>query len=324
MLKSFRSLIHTLLKRFARTINTALSRAPACVAQTYIAALSLLSRNLLSISAAHHVHNSVCDSVEWPELNFGPRRVRLGRNTSVYLTPYFGECYEFALFAKHLDYEIDVFDWLERNAASAYDLVIEIGANVGMYTVFLDALIKRSACPRLQKIVSFEPSTEVFMRLLKNLGANRAKFVTAFHAAIGTTSGLESFFEPNGHLSNGSFLRGFAEMFSNSVRESTVAVLAASELERFLRDAEKALIKMDVEGFEPQLIDALGLLIARYHPDILIEILPGTPERLEACTALQGYAKFLIAGNGLQQSNTLFASETHRDWLLRSGMVEAK
>jgi FkbM family methyltransferase len=251
-------------------------------------------------------------------MDFDPLRVLLGRNTLVYLTPHFGECYEFALFAKHLDYEVEVFDWLERNAADSYDLIIEIGANVGMYTVFLDTLIKRSACARLRKIISFEPSMEVFMRLLENLRVNKSKFVTAFQAAIGTTSGLQSFFEPTGHLSNGSFLREFAEIFSGSVRESTVAVLAASELERYLRDVNKALIKMDVEGFEPQLIDALGPLIARYRPDILIEILPGTPERLEASPALRGYRRFLITENGLQLSDALYASDAHRDWLLSS------
>jgi FkbM family methyltransferase len=251
-------------------------------------------------------------------MGFDPRRVLLGRNTPVHLTPHIGEFDEFALFAKRLDYEVEVFTWLERNAVDSYDLIIEVGANVGVYTVFLDTLIKRATCARLKQIVSFEPSNDAYMRLIENLGVNKTKFVTAFQVAIGTASGLQSFFEPNGHLTNGSFLREFSEIFSESVRESTVAVVAASELERYLRDAGKALIKVDVEGFEPQLIDALGPLITRYRPDILIEILPGTPERLEANPALRAYGRFLITENGLETSRVLFASDAHRDWLLRS------
>src|SRR5205823_2649342 len=110
-----------------------------------------------------------------------------------------------------------------------YDLIIEIGANIGIYSVFLDSLTKIPES-KLTRIIAFEPSPEAFRRLLENLRANRTKHVTAMQAAIGEASGIQAFFEPAGHLTNGSFLRKFAALFSESIARMEVMVIAAAEL----------------------------------------------------------------------------------------------
>ena len=118
--------------------------------------------------------------------------------------------------------------------------------------------------------MAFEPSAEAFRRLTLNLRRNGASRVTAFNAAVAESSGLRSFFEPEGHLTNGSFIRAFSDMFAECVVERPALALAAGELERFLAPAGRALVKIDVEGFEPQLLRALAPLIGRRHPDLLI------------------------------------------------------
>jgi hypothetical protein len=70
-------------------------------------------------------------------MDFGPRFVSLGSDTTVRIIPHIGEFDEEALFAKQLSYEAPVFAWLERNAVTTYDLIIEIGANIGIYIIFL-------------------------------------------------------------------------------------------------------------------------------------------------------------------------------------------
>ncbi len=57
-------------------------------------------------------------------------------------------------------------------------------------------------------------------------------------------------------------------------------------------------------------------LIERYRPDLLIEVLPGTPESLEKIDALAGYTYRLVKSDGVKDSVKLYASETDRDWLL--------
>jgi FkbM family methyltransferase len=171
-------------------------------------------------------------------MQFGPKIVSVGHKTKISLIPHLGEFDQTALFLKTLDYEAPVFEWLATNAAMKYDLIIEIGANIGVYTVFLDALTRLPGS-KLTKIIAFEPSPEAFRRLLENLRANRARHVHALQAAVAPASGLQAFFEPAGHLTNGSFVREFAELFSESITETEVVVVDTAELERFLSNAGK-------------------------------------------------------------------------------------
>lgn len=307
-----------MIKSVAQLLHQGMSRAPRPVAQGYLRLLSAISRSLLPRSVARRVHNSVCGyGHPWPAMTFTPRRVVLGESTEVALVPHLGEFDEQALFGRRLEYEQEVFAWLERNVAQTYDLVIEIGANVGVYTVFLDTLYRRATPHTAPRIVSFEPSPEAHRRLVENLRANGTRFVSVHQAAVGSASGLQPFFEPRGHLTNGSLLREFSEIFSPSVAEHLVVVVAASELERWLKQATHALIKLDVEGYEPALLEALQPIIERHRPDLLIEVLPFTVDALNAAPALAGYDRCLIVDDGLEPASALRVSERHRDWLLR-------
>jgi FkbM family methyltransferase len=149
-----------------------------------------------------------------------------------------------------------------------------------VYSVFLDSLIKKTPDGRLTKVISFEPAYEPFRRLLQNISVNKADLVTPFRAAIGETSGFKTFFEPRGHLTNGSFNHGFARIFSEDVEETVVMACPADDLHGFFSDSERVLIKIDVEGYEPTLVAAMNGVITRYRPDLLIEVLPRTDEAL--------------------------------------------
>jgi FkbM family methyltransferase len=277
--------------------------------------MSAISRRL-PLYLSTRIQNSITQFT-WPELIFKAKSVILADSVKISIVSHLGEFDQSALFRKDLDYEAPVFVWLADYALNEYDKVIEIGANVGIYTVFLDALIVRMRTSRLRKIVAFEPSQIPYRRLLANINANRSQHVDAFQAAVGIKSGFQPFFEPVGHLTNGSFLRDFAGIFADAVSETTVLVVGAQELERYFIDTEKVLLKIDVEGFEPSLITALAPLIRKYDPDLLIEVLDTTVEALKEIDILARYRKFLITTDGLRESPYLFASSDHRDWLLQ-------
>lgn len=309
-----------LIRQCAQWVHAALARGPAWLAYGYLRVLSAISRSLLPFPLAQRVYNSVCmQGIVWPEMRFGPRRVRLGGKIEMMLTPHLEEFDAEALFFHGLSYERPVFAWLADNVPTTCDLVIEIGANVGVFTIFLDALYRHGqmtpgARPR---IVAFEPSQQAFARLLENIAANDMRFSSVFQAAIGPASKLQTFFEPTGHLTNGSFLREFSEIFSDRIEENVAVMVSASELERWLAPARRCLIKIDVEGFEPDLVMALRPLLERYRPDLLIEVVSFTVDELESSPALAGYGRYLVADSGLEQAPALFASDSHRDWLLR-------
>ena len=138
-------------------------------------------------------------------MSFSAREVIVGSATKINLVPHLGEFDEAGLFAKQLGYEDASFKWLDANAPDSYDLIIEIGANVGVFTVFFDALARRGS--RLRRVIAFEPSREAYGRLLSNLRANGTTMVVPFNAAVGVSSGFQMFYEPEGHLTNGSFLK---------------------------------------------------------------------------------------------------------------------
>lgn len=148
--------------------------------------------------------------INWPQIAFRPRSVVVGARTKIVLTPHVGEFDWAALFSKRLDYERSVFCWLEQNANERYDIVIEIGANVGIYSVFFDTLISSRPGSRLRKVIVFEPSLEPYTRLVENLKANKATFVLPFRAAVADATGFRTFYEPKDHLTNGSFVERFA------------------------------------------------------------------------------------------------------------------
>lgn len=294
-----------------------LASGPKVVVRWYIELVSLLCRRLPRDWAAHmQVSVSGARVRPWSQKEFPARVVEVGVGTKIRLTPHLGEFDEAVLFSRRLDYEQEVFMWLEQNAAKAYDIVIEIGANVGVYTCFLDALIKTNPNARLSEVVAFEPSQEAYRRLLINLAANDARSVKTFNAAVAGEAGFHASFEPRNHLTNGSFRKAFSQMFSSEVDERTVLAVAPSDLGRFLKGRRHSLIKIDVEGYEVTLLEGMAEIIGVHHPDFLIEVLEGLPEELEAIEALRPYRRFLIAKDGLQPHSRLFASETMRDWLL--------
>jgi FkbM family methyltransferase len=210
-----------------------------------------------------------------------------------------------------------VFAWFEENALQ-YDLIVEIGANVGIYSVFFDALARRRPAGERPRLVAFEPAPRAFERLQRNLAANGAT-VETHQVAIGDKSGHQTFYEAEsaGRLTNGSLVRSAVESLAPQVKEIVISVISAAELERWIRPARRALIKIDVEGYEPQLLAAMRPLIERYRPDLMIEVLPGTPEALAANGALTGYECFLVTDQGLRKEENLYVSQQHFDWLLR-------
>ena len=285
----------------------------------------MLCRRFLPPSASRHIAALVCGAgVSWPDVRLAPRRVLVGSSISIALVPHLGEGDQAVLFATRFGEEPEVVNWLETAAPHHYDIVLEIGANNGFFSVFLDALIRSMPSAKLRSVVSFEPSLEAFQRLLANLAANDAVHVSPFRAAVGTAAGFQAFFMPRGHLANGSLLRSFAAQCADEIDEQTVAVIDAASLEYFFTGIDRALLKIDAEGYEPQILQSLDPLIERHRPDIVIEVLAATAQAIEDFAARAGYRRFLLTPAGPQTRERVSADRDFRDWLLcaaRTGEV---
>ena len=312
----------TALKRLGIICHRLVASGPAWLARCYIAFFGYVSRRLPASIAIPIRDNVIRSGVAWPDIRWATRRVTLGRHTDLVVHPHLGAIDEDALFLRRLTYEASAFRWLECHVAKHYDTIIEIGANVGIYSIFFDRLSKQSGA-RLKRIISFEPSQEAYHRLTANLAANTADNVTAFRVAVGVESGFRTFYEPKGYLTCGSFDREFAQIFSDTISAVPVMVLAAKDLQFFFDDGQKVLLKIDAEGHDPAILSALGAIISKYQPDIVVEVLAFTQGAIQACPALAGYEQFLLAENGPVQFPAIHASSNWRDWLLQPAPASA-
>jgi FkbM family methyltransferase len=305
-----------MIREIAKKIHQIAASAGQPYSGAYLSSFGALSRGVFPHSWAQRVRNSICDpDVAWPPIELAQRDVRVGQQTHIKLVPHLGEFDVEALFVHELNYEYPVFLWLEENAAERYHSIIEIGANVGIYTCFFEKLSQK---PRssIGRIVSFEPSRAAFERLSRNIRNNRVKKALIFNIAVGIESGFVDFFEPEGHLTNGSLKQNFAEIFSPNVEKHTALAIAADQLAVFLDQKAKNLIKIDVEGFEPVLLPAIAKLIANLDVDLMVEILPGTPDCINTFPWNETHDFFLLTDTGAVSHSRCFADERHRDWVL--------
>jgi FkbM family methyltransferase len=261
---------------------------------------------------------NVASHVAWPDLELRPRRTAVSKGLTVTLRPHAGEFDFQCLFSKRLAYEPEVFR-LISSVLDSYDTLVEIGANVGAFTILLAILAKRG-----QSVISLEPSPEAFRRLQDNLHLNRriigeARIVT-LNAAMGDKAGTLPFYEPVGHLTNGSLDRQFAAHFSESVNETRVVCIGAAELEELIGPGgRRALIKLDCEGAEPMILAGLESLLERLRPDLIVEVTEVTAASLNAMHILSGrYEKYLIGEEGLARFERFEPTPRFRDWFLKA------
>jgi FkbM family methyltransferase len=140
--------------------------------------------------------------------------------------------------------------------------VIDVGANVGWYTLLASKVVGREGL-----VVSFEPDPTSFSFLKKSVEANGCDNVYLFQECLADMEGTRSLYLSSGNLGGHSIAR--------RVSESAISV-EATTLDKRLSEIgikEVSLVKVDVEGAEPQVILG-GKYILQHTAKLLIEYNP--------------------------------------------------
>ncbi|HUN21939.1 MAG TPA: FkbM family methyltransferase [Anaerolineales bacterium] len=253
---------------------------------------------------------SQIQTIRWPEVKFSPQNIFITPQTQIRIIPHVNEFDFVYLFKKGLVYEAEVFNFLASKVKS-YEAIVEIGANIGIYTCYFSAIAKTA------EIYVFEPSPKAYSRLLNNLAHNPNPNVHTYNVALSKDTGFQSFYEPVGHLTNGSLLREFAHIFSKELHITPALSISGTLLNQVLRNHKNILIKIDVEGAEADVLTSLKEVIQSKHPDIILEVLPNFDEQLSQLTFLtDNYQLLNITESGLVPQSSFHGNLQARDYFL--------
>jgi len=145
------------------------------------------------------------------------------------------------------------------------EVVWDVGANVGIYSIFFEKTFGKS------KIMSFEPAETTHALLLKNLNHNKSSRVMTFKLGLGS-SDEEAYLtkSPDGAGSNSIVLKkSNTSSMSEKIEMTSIDLLINSNP----KYAPK-FIKIDVEGYEPQVILGGKSYITESKPIIMMEVFP--------------------------------------------------
>ena len=143
-------------------------------------------------------------------------------------------------------------------------LVIEVGANMGIHTIPLAAHLAGQG----RRMLVFEPQPVIFQQLCANLALNGLTNVRAFPYACGSKNGSVMFRTPD-YRATGNF--GGTEMQETAEDSSQCEVVQCARLDDLVPEGEVGLIKIDVEGFEEDVLRGSEAILSRCTPYLYIE-----------------------------------------------------
>ncbi len=144
---------------------------------------------------------------------------------------------------------------------------LDVGANLGLVTLTLSHLAPDG------HIYSFEPTPDVYALLETNLRDNNISNVTGCNLAIGNKCG-DVKLKTIGQYSAANFVVPEHLDLHEFVQFQNPIAIPMTTLDRWAeeQDLEKIdLVKIDVEGFEIQVLDGARQMLARYEPMVLLE-----------------------------------------------------
>ena len=195
----------------------------------------------------------------------------------------------------------EIFSILSLSSNTVFD----IGSYTGVY-----ALVAAKSNRKL-KVNAFEPNPDLFSALEKNLKLNRIRNVKSEQMALDDQPG-EAYLYLNHdiHTSIGSLIQSSTTGKKVLVGKTTLDIYC----ENYSINSVD-LIKIDVEGYETNVLQGGSSIIKKSSPIILMESLnQETLEKQFALLSKLGYLKPLqVNGDGFDLNNWLWFTESHRD-----------
>lgn len=196
---------------------------------------------------------------------------------------------------------IPVFVQLARRAR----VVLDIGAHTGFFS-----LVALAANPNA-RVVAFEPVPRIYQRLMEQIALNGwTARCDARNLAVANRSGTTTFHVPTGDLPYSASMdpNGFWGVPGDLIEVPVVTIDEA-----LVGTEGIDLVKIDVEGFEDQVLDGMRQILAASKPNLLFESIPGYPvAAIEALLGRLGYRFYTLTPEGAVSTQTIAAGPSER------------
>jgi FkbM family methyltransferase len=180
------------------------------------------------------------------------------------------------------------------------DIVYDVGANVGLYTVFLGKIVGGTG-----QVLAFEPDSRNYRRLQENIGLNRLPNVHCFRKALADRTGTAELYIEKGDTCVSSLVRPLS---TGNIEQQVVELVEGDGFRRAENLPVPHAIKIDVEGSEYAVIQGLRgtlaetlcrLVCCEIHP----QLLPQGVKSERICDLLKslGFTRVEVVLRGLVQ-----------------------
>lgn len=166
-----------------------------------------------------------------------------------------------------------------------HQYVLEIGGHIGYFTTFFAQLVGEAG-----KVDVFEPGKDNLKYLYSNvklLPVELQKIITVVNKGAGNTDGELDFYIDPVTGQNNSFVKNFEVFYSNRENSADTKTelikesVLVTRLDTWFQNKKSLpdFVKIDVEGFEWNVIQGFAKSIEQKHPDLMIEI-HSEPEKI--------------------------------------------
>ena len=184
------------------------------------------------------------------EIDFRGSRFIIGKDVTLFPSVYLGT------YEKR---ELDIL----QNTRFPEDLVFwDIGANVGLYSVLFGKRFPRG------QIISFEPNSKLHSLLAKNLALNNVSNFLIEKKALSSHSGTGKILSENSRPGAGQIKLDI----DTSATANKFEIITGDEYLREHPHLTPGLIKIDVEGHEPEVVKGITQILSAHRPILTIEV----------------------------------------------------
>jgi FkbM family methyltransferase len=139
------------------------------------------------------------------------------------------------------------------------DCFVDVGANIGLLSIHASKCVGPEG-----NVFAIEPNPKTLPILYRNIESNKVKNIKIFEVALGEKSHITQIFE------NRDINRGGSSLIVNVSNEKGIPV-QVEPLDDFLNLIDPMVIKIDVEGYEFEVLKGAVKTISRAKPILIIE-----------------------------------------------------